>query len=352
MPRQRALSSHRVVPLPLVAFLLLCPVAASHAAESTPSARHLMLIDSARDLAAEVGAEVWPSWSEALFELLLVGDDREVLFGRESLPTGFEPLLGEPWQDSTAVRSLRGIGARAPVFPVRLLATMPAFGLPPTIVMGVPEATERTATQWILVLLHEHFHQWQMRDQDYFEATAELALAPAGDATGRWMLDYPFPYAEPAIAGVFERLSGELAALLRRSASEDIAVDSDEFWSGYRSWLATLEAGDARYLEFQLWQEGVARFVELRLAEAASARWRLPSALVADGGFEDFGVAACAAWERLFAQLESPDLAAQQRVAFYAFGAGLALLLDRTDAEWKSRYEAPRFSLVPALASD
>ena len=299
-----------------------------------------MLIDSARALVAEIGAEVWPGWSGAPFELLLVGGDREVLFGRERLPAGFEPLLAG------------GMGVRAPVFPVQMLATMPVFGLPATIVVGVPEATERAVTEWMLVLLHEHFHQWQMRGRDYFEATAALGLAPAGDATGRWMLEYPFPYAEPAVAGAFDQLSGELAALLRRPASEDIAVDSDEFWRRYRRWLATLEASDARYLEFQLWQEGVARFVELRLAEAASARWRVPLALAADGGFEDFGVAACAVWEQLFEQLESPDLAAQQRVAFYAFGAGLALLLDRTDAGWKSRYEAPRFSLGPAPAFD
>ena len=76
---------------------------------------------------------------------------------------------------------------------------MPVFGPPATIVVGTPEATERAPTMWLQVLLHEHFHQWQMRDPAYFEATAALDLAD-GDTSGRWMLEYPFPYEDAAFA--------------------------------------------------------------------------------------------------------------------------------------------------------
>ena len=40
-----------------------------------------------------------------------------------------------------------------------------------------------------------------------------------------------------------------------------------------------------------------------------------------------------------------PDLQKQQRASFYAFGAGLALLLDQDGDSWKRRYLTEKFFL-------
>ncbi len=291
----------------------------------------------ARRLADALGSEVWPSWATP-FELLLVGEAQEYLIGSRRSPDGFEELREDP--------ELGPVAVRPRVFATQLEATMPAFGPPATIVVGTAKATDRSPTGWMLMLLHEHFHQWQMRSTAYFEAVAALDLA-GDDTTGRWMLDYPFPYDSPPVVADYERVARALAGLLRRPADEDIASEAEALWDDYAAWLSELEDRDRRYLRFQLWQEGVARFVELRVAEKAGAGWKPSPSVTALEGFEDFSAAACAAWELLFEQLEEPDLPRRRRVSFYALGAGLALLLDRTEPTWKSRYEEPRFRLAP-----
>ena len=47
----------------------------------------------------------------------------------------------------------------------------------------------------------------------------------------------------------------------------------------------------------------------------------------------------------ILGELATADLRTQQRVAFYAFGAGLALLLDLENGGWKGRYLKEKFLL-------
>ena len=74
--------------------------------------------------------------------------------------------------------------------------------------------------------------------------------------------------------------------------------------------------------------------------------------MTAEADFEEFGTAARGAEADLLAQLDAPDLATQRRVSFYAMGAGLAMLLERTEPGWKQRYETPRFVLAPVAPLD
>lgn len=54
------------------------------------------------------------------------------------------------------------VGARKRQFRPEFLATFPAVGVVPTIVVGRGENTAaRTSTRWALTLLHEHFRQLQ-----------------------------------------------------------------------------------------------------------------------------------------------------------------------------------------------
>ncbi|HEX7918222.1 MAG TPA: hypothetical protein VF454_02410, partial [Gemmatimonadales bacterium] len=128
--------------------------------------------DAARIL-DRVGDRIWPGWSAAPSQLLLVTDSTEL----------FLPDLA-----STAAQ-----WSRKRIFPPTFQATFPAVGGVPTIVIGTPEGTSTPRDRWALTVLHEHFHQLQYARPDYYTRLNALNLA-RGDTTGMWALNFPFPY--------------------------------------------------------------------------------------------------------------------------------------------------------------
>jgi hypothetical protein len=276
-------------------------------------------------LAEAVRRTVWPGWEHTAMPVLFVAESTEFLVGHRAPGTGFTPL----GHDSL----LRGeIWSRPRRFPATLLATFPAVAGRPTIVVGSAERTGKSPREWVLTLLHEHFHQWQSSRPGYYARVAGLGLA-RGDTTGQWMLDYPFPYDSAPV----QRAVSDLAASLNRalSAPHDAAMDALLESVAARDRLRRLlSPPDYRYLEFQLWQEGVSRFVEIAVAEAAGN-----------------GYAALAARMRsdLKRDLREMSLARSRRIAFYSLGAGLALLLERHRRDWKEVYERRPFVLAELL---
>ncbi len=71
------------------------------------------------------------------------------------------------------------------------------------------------------------FHQWQYSRPDYYPRVEALGL-DGGDSTGRWMLDYPFPYDHPPVQAAARKLA---SALVRQgpdvSAALTTAAPSD-----------------------------------------------------------------------------------------------------------------------------
>ncbi|HEY0726226.1 MAG TPA: hypothetical protein VGD41_20060, partial [Pyrinomonadaceae bacterium] len=79
----------------------------------------------------------------------------------------------------------------------------PAVGGVSTIVIGQAENTDsKTSTPWVITLMHEHFHQLQDSQPNFFQDTQALNLS-RGDQTGMWMINYPFPYDSPPISSQF-----------------------------------------------------------------------------------------------------------------------------------------------------
>jgi len=63
-----------------------------------------------------------------------------------------------------------------------------------TIVVGQAENTSaKTSSSWVITVLHEHFHQLQDSQPNFYSDVNALNLA-RGDQTGMWMLNYAFPY--------------------------------------------------------------------------------------------------------------------------------------------------------------
>jgi hypothetical protein len=290
-------------------------------------------------LARAIEDSVWPGWSSAPFAVLLVTDSLEFLVWHPRPSPDFQSL----GYDSLLAAE---VSVRPRQHAPNVLATFPAVGGVPTIVVGQPAKTGKNSTTWVLTLLHEHFHQLQMSRPGYFAAVDALHLSD-GDQTGMWMLTYPFPYD----SGSIQRHFAALAQVLLRTAFGDSGGPTADALRGYgamrRLLRDDLAAADARYLDFQLWQEGVARYVEYAAARAAARRYAPSPAFAALPDFVSYADAARALREQLLRELRTVDLGFKKRVTFYPIGAARALLLERTSPGWKEAYFTRLFTLDP-----
>jgi len=298
-----------------------------------PSADRLRIAEAVR-LVQELGDRLWPGQATIPMRVLLVGDSAEFLVGHDAGGEGFiatgASLLGHR------------IWTRPRRLPPTMLATFPVGGAP-TIVVGTPERTGLSSTRWVMTLLHEHFHQWQYSQTWYYPGVARLGLS-GGDSTGMWMLNYSFPYDSVPVREAVRRLALTLRAALdpsHESGLEPVIRARDAL-------RGQLSATDYRYLEFQLWQEGVGRYVEYRAASLASQGKRLAD-FAALPDYQKYSGAAADLRGRLLHELEETNLQRNRRVSFYPIGAAIAVLLDRTRPGWKGTYSRRPFALAALL---
>jgi hypothetical protein len=104
-----------------------------------------------------------------------------------------------------------------------------------------------------------------------------------------------------------------------------------------KKFFSQLSSDDKKYLSFQLWQEGIARYTQIKAAEAA-AQYQPTREFVALSDFEPFSTYAAKARAETLDELTRADLGQWKRTAFYSFGAAEGLLLDRLKPQWKDEY--------------
>jgi hypothetical protein len=314
---------------------LLAGAAAFAAPLSAATARNAGLAElgpqlaAARSFARAAGDRLWAGYGEAPFDFLLVGREGEILLCRANPPSGVEQIGRDLATGCPAyARPRSGL-------PDSLLAAMPLFGPPSTIVMGSPASSGRALPDWLRTILHEHFHQWQAELPDYYQRTAALDLA-GGDRTGMWMLNFSFPYDDPAVGLAYAAASVALADALAARGGPAFLTAFDRYLEARREFAARAGTRNWRYVELQLWQEGVARWSEIALGLA----------------YPDAAVRASAAQleRRSVEALRKPDLKAQRRELAYPLGAGEAMLLQHCGPEWRQDYRRS-LALGPLLDS-
>lgn len=326
------------------AFMMYCISSMEVSAQQAPSSppevvfheQAQILLHEVFRLGNQVQGHTWPDWSEVPFAMLLVTPDYEFLVHHPRPSDDFGFLeFNEMIGDSIFVRKRQ--------FPPHLRATFPAVGGLPTIVMGLPNADE-TPAAWVLTSLHEHFHQWQMSRSDYYSAVNDLGLAK-GDNSGQWMLNYPFPYDSTAVHNHFGKLTKTLKIALE-------AVNMPSFDEKLQAYIKLrqdiqriLSVEDYRYLSFQIWQEGVARYVEYKVSEWAANNYEPTVAFSKLEKFQSFDRASRDIKARILRRLTHASLRDDRRTAFYPLGAAEALLLDEANPGWHQRYWTEKFQL-------
>jgi hypothetical protein len=324
----------KTVSLPLLFFI----AASSVFAQEKPALRDIdrVRLAEAFSLSDKLGDSLWTGWSKAPFAVLLVTPDKEFLI-RHPQPSKDFTSLGYDARLKSAVYY------RDRKFSTDLLATFPAVGGISTIVIGQAENTAvKTSSPWVITLLHEHFHQLQDSQPNVFKETEALNLS-RGDQTGMWMLNFPFPYTEPEVSRQFNQMSRLLLEALNAKSRRLFAGKLADYLKARGALKNLLSADDYKYLSFQLWKEGIARYTEDRIAHWAAEKYE-PSREFQDlHDFTTFVSAAQQVRNGITSELATLRLESYKRVAFYPLGAGEGLLLDRANPAWRSKYFVQKF---------
>lgn len=276
---------------------------------------------------------VWKGMSSATFSFILVTDSVEYLLFHPTPSPDFIFLEEDPILNTK-------IYWRKRQFATTLLATFPAVNGINCIVAGTPANTGKNTTEWIITLLHEHFHQYVYSQPGYYDAVQQLDLS-GGDQTGMWMLNYSFPYTDAGVGKLYNKYT---AALKQAAAGGDV----HKYIERRKKLAANLQLADYRYLSFQLWQEGIARYTEYKFLEvmkdySPSAEIKALPDFVS---FETYRQQLYTAEMNSLTGLKLPDA---KRVCFYSVGFAEGLLLDRTNPQWRYRYLVNRFYLEKNL---
>jgi hypothetical protein len=307
----------------LLTLLLLSTTLLAQALKPRPADDGTRITEFYR-LAGQIQDKIWPGWSNTPAPLLLVTSDTEYLTHFTAPPKDFQKVGDDVY-------------ARPRQFPADMQATFPAFGFPPVIVIGEPKATaSQTSTPWLITVMHEHFHQLQWAQPDYLKAIADLGLSK-GDTTGMWMLNYPYPYDNPELAGAFEHLRDSLLEALNEVDQQKFEQLSKQYLKDRKQFFAQLLPGDHKYFSFQLWQEGIARYTQIKAAQAAGD-YQPSAAFAALPDYTPFSSYAVTARSRTLDELKHIDITQSKREMFYSFGAAEALLLDRINPTWRDQY--------------
>jgi hypothetical protein len=324
-PGQASAASARAAPAGASA------AAARSAPAPLPDEADRVRIAEARRIVERIGDNLWPGFTEATGAVLLITQETEYLFHHP-----------EPTEDFTFIGydsvTQSDVYARGRVFPANVLASFPAVSGVPTVVVGQPRRTEAShTTRWVATLIHEHFHQLQSSRPDYYDAVVALGLA-GDDQTGRWMLDYPFPYDSRRVNEAFSAMCRCLCDALEAMGKASFRDKVARYLDARRSFGELVGEKNCSYFSFQVWNEGIARYTEYALMQRAAVAYTPTPAFAALPDRVAFDRDAEETYENILSQLRRVSLKSAKRTAFYHVGAGEGILLDQVNPGWRERY--------------
>jgi hypothetical protein len=299
-------------------WMLLAALAAPERTGAVPSEANFgSTVAQVRSFAATTGDTLWSGYGAAPFGFLLLEKDKEILLCQPGEPEGFTA------EGVDSASGCQRFSRPRTQFPGTFLAAMPMLGPPATIVMGTPASTGRTRAAWLRTILHEHFHQWQWSQPNHYARVDALDLK-GGDETGMWMLNFPFPYENERVSRAYSDASRSLADALELRGKPGFVAAFGKYMRARGEFARSVSPREWRYLDFQLWQEGTARWSEIQLGK-----------MYPDAGVSD---SASALEKSTLAALRKPNLKEQKRELAYAFGGGEAMLMAACGPQWRAAY--------------
>ena len=206
----------------------------------------------------------------------------------------------------------------------------------PTVVGGQPAKTyAKNSTRWVLAVNHEFFYAYQFSNPAYEQTLRAMTLA-IGDPTGSWMIQYSFPYGKNGINTFFSAYIHLLDKAV--DPKNDRAVDKKTLLNlskKRQDVFSQLSYNNSQYFRLQVWQEGIARYFEYKLALKASKDYHPTPAFNRLQNVIPFARAASEINNNMQAVLPRMTLSGQKRLTFYYVGFAEGLLLDRISPHWK-----------------
>lgn len=313
--------------------MLLIFLAMAHSALYQPTSYPVrVMIRDTREIVRRSGDEIWPDYSDITLPVQLVEPTREVLFCGQRA-AGFKAV------DVDRVSGC-GLQVRKRELPIDVAAASDLDNQQ-VIQIGLPSALGMSRSEWIVTLLHETFHQYQASLRGYNEAVSTVAQS-LGQRGTDWILNYQFPYTDPTVVDAFADMNHcALVFLANRDPKHVARLVADYVRARHRAREAAGETA-WQYYEFQVGQEGVARWTELKMARIAGHRDSRIAEVVADR------------WAGLSTSLRAiseQGINIWKRGSFYVFGAVEAEMLDQITPAWRHIYVRRPFTLGEQLDS-
>ena len=324
--------------LALVAFTVGCQAAPTpqateppkSQADTTPSASsaaevpaHLVLSREAHHLMEEAGDHAWQGWSEAVPPVVVLMGDRHHVIGTPPIDGEWEQAAPGEW----AGPPIDGVGPGVQMADSQPFAAMPPVDELQQLIDQAVGSGRITLDppRYIRFAVHEAFHAFQI-------ATLDGELPDFG-LTGDERELLPELAGAEIAAGVATEAQA-IADGLRAETDTDAVAAAGEFLTLRGERRATM-SDDAIALERALeWTEGLARYADIALTEAAAEDYEPTPEFAAMATYPPAGTAS----DEHLAWLD--DLAAVPgtvRDRYYEVGAGEARLLDRLMPGWHGR---------------
>lgn len=328
--------SHKKLFLSIILFFLFSSIVHSNPGSTDYRYEDKIRIKEAVNIFNQFGNEIWKNRGDsASFAILLVTNENEYLMYHSNPSEDFRNI----GYDSIVECD---VYARPRQFNKNFLATFPAINGIPTIIVGLPENTNRSSIDWIITILHEHFHQLQMSQQDYYSSIDSLDLS-GGDNSGMWMLNYKFPYS-------MEKISDQYKILTQTAKQTFLSINESSFESNLKSYLkerakfkSMLSKKDYDYFSFQIWQEGIARYTEIKIADIVKNSYRSSAEITQLKDFISLDSFYKEIIDKLLKRADIQTLSEDERNCFYTLGALEGLILDKVNPGWKEKYFKEKF---------
>lgn len=284
-----------------------------------------------------VSDNIWKDWSKADFTILFLSDSLEYLINHPNPSEDFTQSYFDTYLN-------KKVYIRKKVFQKNFLATFPAVNGVNTVVVGTPENTGRSSLYWVITLLHEHFHQYQFGQKNYFEKLNNLDLS-GGDNSGMWVLSYNFAYEDTTVNKAFNELKLKLLDAFNEEDKKLFRKKTIEYLKAKKEFKNLVSEKDYRYLEFQLWQEGIARYTEYAvLSYMIKNKYVLSEDFMKLKDYEPLEENYDKRIGKLKDEIKKASLSEEKRVCFYSLGAIEGLVLDSYQKHWRNKYTKNMFN--------